>query len=76
MARAGAGQGSTCRVVLEQTRVVPGLCYNRPGADASPQGDLNGSRRKFVCASNQEAIVVDLFSAQDEAVVRLSSSLS
>ena len=40
---------------------------SRGGADASPRGDLNGSRRKFVCSSaldlnNQEA--GDQYSAQ------------
>ena len=46
-------------------RAMPG--QSRGGADASPQGDLNGSRRKFVCSSaldlnNQEA--GDQYSAQ------------
>ena len=46
-------------------RAMPG--QSRGGADASPQGDLNGSRRKFVCSSaldlnNQE--VGDQYSAQ------------
>ena len=30
-------------------RAMPG--QSRGGADASPRGDLNGSRRKFVCSS-------------------------
>ena len=46
-------------------RAMPG--QSRGGADASPQGDLNGSRRKFVRSSaldlnNQE--VGDQYSAQ------------
>ena len=46
-------------------RAMPG--QSRGGADASPRGDLNGSRRKFVCSSaldlnNQE--VGDQYSAQ------------
>ena len=48
------GERSEWRVLLAQTmlehaRVV--LEQSRAGADASPQGDLNGSRRKFVCSS-------------------------